>query len=268
MSVEIENALRRKYAPPEYVFFREFAMFDGGRRLDGVAVSPWAARGYKIIGFEIKTRRPDWLKELRQPAKAAEGSAYCDLWFVVATSGVVTKDEVPAGWGFLELRGERLFKITAAEPREAVPIDRAFMARCIGKLSEAAQKAKTEERWEIEQAIRAQLEEERKRAVKREKDLSADEIAGLRHTIKSFEEASGLDLSAHKYEIPRVGALVRALLKKEMSLPNLEYQKKQLELALAGVTEAHDAIQLLDSDASAPGRAEWPEDLRVREFPR
>ena len=45
----------------------------------------WPSRGLYLHGFEIKVHRNDWLRELKNPAKAEEIAGYCHFWWVVAT---------------------------------------------------------------------------------------------------------------------------------------------------------------------------------------
>jgi hypothetical protein len=49
----------------------------------------WPSRGLKLMGFEIKAGRGDWLGELRNPRKAESIARFCDQWWVVATQDVI-----------------------------------------------------------------------------------------------------------------------------------------------------------------------------------
>lgn len=78
-----------------------------------------------LHGHEVKVSRGDWLRELQDPSKAAAWSRYCDRWWLVAPSGVARPDELPAGWGLMEVAGSGL-RVTVQAPRldpEPMPID-------------------------------------------------------------------------------------------------------------------------------------------------
>ncbi len=235
----IRRALQRRYAAPEFHLFEEFALFEGGRRLDAVAVSPWAARGFAILGFEIKEQRADWLRELRNSSKAEEGAAFCDRWSVAAPKDVVKASEVPAGWGFVEMRGERLFNVIEAPVRVAVPIDRAFLARVITHLSETSERLERDFRHTIRKEISDEIEESHRAEIERIKGQSGRRAQDLEDAIAVFEKASGIRIAA--YNGPRVGEVVKAAL--EVSrLPNLEYQENHLQVALDAVKKARAEI--------------------------
>jgi len=91
---------------------------------------------FLLAGFEIKTKRQDWLQEVEQPEKA-QILRFCDHWYVVAEDGVVREDEVPDGWGWLtvEMRGwstprtsYRLVERIAAGLLDTEPLDRSIVA--------------------------------------------------------------------------------------------------------------------------------------------
>lgn len=79
------------------------------RRIDCVAVGCWRSTGYAVHGLELKVSRADWLKELRDPAKAASAARYCDHWWVaVGDASIVKPGELPDGWGLLTPSGRGL----------------------------------------------------------------------------------------------------------------------------------------------------------------
>ena len=78
-----------------------------------------------LHGHEIKVSRGDWLRELQDPSKSAAWSRYCDRWWLVAPPGVARREELPAGWGLMEVTGAAL-RVTVQAPRlhpEPMPID-------------------------------------------------------------------------------------------------------------------------------------------------
>jgi len=101
-------------------------------------MSMWPSRGLEINGFEIKASRSDWLRELKNPAKAEAIAAYCDRWWIVALKDLVKIEELPAGWGLMELQANGSLKeVKRAPARENVkPITRTFMAAMMRRVGE------------------------------------------------------------------------------------------------------------------------------------
>ncbi|HYJ21079.1 MAG TPA: hypothetical protein VEW07_03530, partial [Solirubrobacterales bacterium] len=64
---------------------RSAAGFDARRTIDAVSLNLWPSRGMLLDGYEIKVSRSDWLRELKNPAKAEEFAGLVDrLWLVVS----------------------------------------------------------------------------------------------------------------------------------------------------------------------------------------
>lgn len=106
LSTNIWNALRRRYKAPEFALFsevRDALGWAGKGSCDAVAFGLWPSRGMAMLGFEIKTDRRDWLRELKKPEKAERFAALCDEWWVVTTPDVLDESELPLGWGWLLL---------------------------------------------------------------------------------------------------------------------------------------------------------------------
>ena len=84
---ELADRLAKKYAAPQYAFLEQVRNGTGGfanRSADAMALSLWPSRGLMLDGFEIKGYRTDWLRELKNPAKAEELAVYCNRWWIVA----------------------------------------------------------------------------------------------------------------------------------------------------------------------------------------
>ncbi len=74
------------------------------QRIDFLAVGTWPSTRFHVHGYEIKTSRSDWLRELKDPAKSAEGMAKVDQWWLAAPAGVLKdRSELPEGWGYVEV---------------------------------------------------------------------------------------------------------------------------------------------------------------------
>lgn len=111
-------SLKNKYTLPWLLVF-EIANREG-RRADAVAVDTRASRNCKIVVFEIKATRSDWRAELRKRDKADLWVQLADEFYVVAAKrGIVEEDELPPGWGLLELKPKgALWEIVGSDLNE------------------------------------------------------------------------------------------------------------------------------------------------------
>jgi hypothetical protein len=111
---KIRLSVRRRFDYPEWVLMFEYgAPGSNGSVCDCLAVNTLPSRNYKVIGFEFKASRSDWLRETRDGQKADYFVRLADEFYVVAPKGVVKESEVPDGWGYLELKpnSEQLYKL-------------------------------------------------------------------------------------------------------------------------------------------------------------
>jgi hypothetical protein len=100
---EIEQYLRRRYRLPQWALFFEVPDKIGAdktRRADAIAVS-MNEEPCRILGFEIKAKRSDWLRELKDPEKSACFADKCNQFYIVAPSDVVQYEEVPKSYGWI-----------------------------------------------------------------------------------------------------------------------------------------------------------------------
>lgn len=118
---KIKLSVRRRFDYPEWVLMFEYgAPGNDGRVCDCLAVNTIASRNYKVVGFEFKASRSDWLREKRDASKADYFVRLADEFYVVAPKGVVEQSEIPDGWGYLELKpnSEQLYKLEDSELTE------------------------------------------------------------------------------------------------------------------------------------------------------
>ena len=120
-----------------YAFCAQVAPHSGAMSgyVDAVVVGIWPSTGYEVQGFEIKTSRSDFLRELRQPDKSL-ARHYVHRWWVVAPPDCVKLQELPEDWGLLEVRNGKLWKVKEA-PKVEREIPMHFIAsiiRRVGKL--------------------------------------------------------------------------------------------------------------------------------------
>jgi len=103
----------RRYVVAEQV--RSHASWDARRTADYVAVDTWKSGRFEYHGHEIKISRSDWLRELAEPAKAAEFTPYMHRWWIVVPGqSIVKPGELPQDWGLLALVSGKLRAIKTA----------------------------------------------------------------------------------------------------------------------------------------------------------
>jgi hypothetical protein len=130
-SQQILRAIQFVHSLPEWACFAEVRNatgFNGNRSADAVAMNLWPSRGLTIRGFEIKVSRGDLRSEIAQPQKAEAIAQYCDEWWIVTPDGLSRDIDIPAAWGIMEVRGEKLVTRRKAERTPAEPITRDFAA--------------------------------------------------------------------------------------------------------------------------------------------
>ena len=156
---DVIDRLRIRFAPPRHALFVEVGNatgFDANRHLDALAVGLWPSEGMLVEGIEIKVSRSDWLRELKQPAKAGAIARFCDrFWAAVSDAKIVRDGELPTGWGLLvctdDACGVRVR--VQAESLIAEPLSRTFIAaiaraahKCAPDVKAAADAIKRAER--------------------------------------------------------------------------------------------------------------------------
>lgn len=184
------------------------------RTADAIAMALWPSMGLELHGFEIKSARHDWLRELKSPEKADEIAKHCDRWWIVANEGAVHASELPPTWGLLEPSSGKLKVVVAAEKRETKDLPRAFFA----SLMRSAHKG-VEERLS-EMIHRDQIEEAQQEAIDRAINaarLGADaretvaqrRLAEIERSLQEFEAASGVKIN--EWNGRRIGDAVALL---------------------------------------------------------
>jgi len=163
------------------------------RRCDLLRVGMWASRGLGIDVHEIKVSRPDWLRELDDPAKAEAWWPYCSRFWIVAPPGVVAAPELPEGWGLMELpsASRRRFRVKVAAASKTPEVT-------ITLLIELLRRADNTRLAEMDQMRRGHKEElwqhgERIRAQRMQAELP-QEMKKRLGLLERLEEATGLPL--------------------------------------------------------------------------
>lgn len=160
----------------EYAFLthvRNEAGFAATRTLDALTVSLWPSRGMELHGYELKCSRSDWVRELREPAKAEAFIGRLDRFsLVIADASIVADGELPPTWGLVVAKGKRL--VTAVAAPKLIPthdrISRSWlvcMLRAAGAVPEMESAcvlaAKQQAREEGREAAAAEVERLRAR---------------------------------------------------------------------------------------------------------
>jgi hypothetical protein len=200
-TAELMALLRERYPKDQYAFFTEVPNGTGSyanRHADAMAMSLWPSRGLDITGFELKVSRADWMKELKNPAKAESIAQYCDFWcLVVASESIVQAGELPTNWGLLAPVGGKLKVIAHPAKLEARELSRTFVAG----LFRAAQDQIT-----AEARIAAMRASEYRRGHDEGRKSRDYEVETLRLRIAAFEEKAGVLLTDYNH-----GSLVEAM---------------------------------------------------------
>lgn len=218
----VYTALAKRYPAPAYALFYEVGNSTGhaySNSADAIAMSLWPSRGLDIYGFEIKSDRGDWLRELKNPAKAEAIAQYCTFWWLVdcavlphqtqpllSTDGCIKRDEVPPAWGLLRFTGTKFKVVKEAVARKPKPLTRQFVAAilrrahamAISKLTAMATVA----------GAKAEIIEQAKREVQWDHDEALRDAKDNKAAIAAFQKASGLDITAH-WDAGQLGEAVK-----------------------------------------------------------
>lgn len=192
-TADIKVALRGRFCAPEWALM--FEVGDGTgmnqrRWADAVAMNLWPSRGLEVHGFEIKASRSDWLRELKNPAKAESVQRYCDRWWIVAPAGVVKDGELPPTWGLYEAQPGKIRQVVAAPKLDAQSVDRGFVAAMLRRASEADEGL-------VRAAVNveiARLREQDQARIEREIEMRTRRSREAIERIKEIERVSGVKI--------------------------------------------------------------------------
>lgn len=192
----IRKLMRARYPAPEWAFMEEVAPRTGGGTgyADAVAVNLWSSRGHAVHGFEFKISRSDWLRELKQPAKAEGVYAFCDFWWLVAPKDVLKEGELPVSWGFIEASETRLVLKKDAPKLDPKPITRSFFASLVRRGLEAIDDKVADRCKELNESVDKRVHEE----VEREVAYRTRHHKSLEEQVAKFVEETGLSLNDYR----------------------------------------------------------------------
>lgn len=121
----------------KYAFLRQVRSASGFsgwppiRTADAVTLSLWPSHGFLLEAYEVKVSRSDWLRELADLEKSETWRRIADKWWIVAPVSMVKPDELPDGWGLIELLDDARTRVkvqAAHEPAEQRQIPRTLLA--------------------------------------------------------------------------------------------------------------------------------------------
>lgn len=169
---------------------RSAAGFDARRTIDAVSLGLWPSRGMLLTGYEIKVSRSDWLRELKNPAKAEEFASKVDrLVLVVSDADIVQDGELPENWGLLVRSGRGLKQVvnptalhdhSNGRVRSLPPgFTRSFLVPLLRSANAVPPDVREELRQEAERASRYKL----------------DEFERLKQRVAAFEREAGIKIT-------------------------------------------------------------------------
>jgi hypothetical protein len=195
----VYQILRARYPEEECVLIQEVSDATGSdrsRSLDFMVVNLWASRGLHITGIELKSHRSDWLREIKNPKKQENHFQYCDYFYLLTENETVAKlDEIPETWGWMNIKGGKIFVMKKAPKLEAKPIPRTFLC---SMLRRAATKEGFVHRTSIEDEIE-KASERKKQNQDRSVTYQLEQYKSLQKYVEIFESASGIKLNSYFY---------------------------------------------------------------------
>lgn len=179
------------------------------RTADAMAMGLWPSSGLKLVGFELKVSRSDWLHEVKQPDKHQEMKQFCDEWYLVIPDEKIIKEgELPEDWGLMVASGRgRAIKIKKQAPTlSPVDVDRLLLASIFRNVTE--------------KMIPYEMHEN---ALKNTKKFAEENILRINKTrlekavevekqIKEFEEITGLKFTDWNRDHIKLANTVKAAL--------------------------------------------------------
>jgi hypothetical protein len=244
-AAEVLSVLKKRYAPPEWAFIEEVGDATGTRQsrsADAVAMNLWPSRGLEVHGFEVKVRRPDWLSELKDPAKSAAIQRFCDRWWVVTGArDIVRVEELPPTWGLLSAAGGRIVCVKEAPKLEAVPPDRGFVASVLRRSFEVIGSTKESDARYLEGKLAGM--EAGKQSAEGHFLALQNQYDRLVESVRRFQETSGLRIDSYNgASLGKAVDLAQQLMRKAVDVGSaLQRAKQPLQTAL----QALEAIEAL-----------------------
>lgn len=205
--------LRGRYPENESALLQEVSNASGfarDRSLDWMVVNYWNSRGLSIIGIEQKSNRQDWLKELKNPQKQESHFRFCDYFYLLTDKENVARlDEIPESWGWLEIKGTRIFENKKAPKQTPIEVTRSFLCAMMRR---AANREGFIHQSEIEDRIKTAAERQVS-ITAREAERSIQDYQELCESVSAFEAASGISIKdSWRHDSKDIGNAVKLIL--------------------------------------------------------
>jgi hypothetical protein len=172
------------------------------RTADAVVASVWPSNGLWLAGVEVKLSRGDLRKELSDPTKSESIARYCHRWYVAGPSqlwDMTTMSMVPDTWGVIDCAANKVTILRPATVREPQAVDLLFVCSILRTAADSM----------VPQGDIMERERDvSEKALAAGKAQASGRVTELEETIKTFETASGVTLSAH-WDAGDIGAAVR-----------------------------------------------------------
>lgn len=262
----MRKALRAQYPLPHYALLYEVASGMGktlSGYADAIAMSLFPSRGLDISGFEIKTDRGDWLRELKNPDKAEWVAKFCDFWWlVIGEEGIAKPEEVPAGWGLYVLdKNDNLKVVKKPRKLKAVHPDRPFIGAMLRRANEMAERERKKavesiDNNEFVKKARAKAEKEAERRFNQDLELATRTHEALKREVEEFEKVSGIKITM--WNGARMGEAVNLLatMKDSRHFTRIDELAHQIEVQAADLRR--DALQLKEVGTSLMAPTKLP----------
>lgn len=228
---------------------------------DAIAMSLFPSRGLDIEGFEIKTDRRDWLKELKDPDKAEHVAKFCHRWWLVTSDESIAKpEEVPAGWGLYVMNKDDKLEV-AKRPKKlkAIHPDLPFIGAMLRRANEMAERERQRaveaiNKDEFVQKATAKAEKEAERRFEEDLRISTREHESLKREVLEFEEKSGIEIN--RWNGGRMGESVKLLmnLKDSRDIDGIERLAIDISEKAARLKEAAAELKQLGTSFSSLGK--------------
>lgn len=251
----VVDALRQRFAPPAWVVLTGVANGTGvhaSRYADALAMSVWPSRGLELHGFEVKTSRSDFLRELKKPDKAESIAAYCDRWWIAAGSkDVAAPEDLPPAWGLLVPHGKTMKIVKDASKTSAKKLTRVFLAAVLRRVSEQHDASRIRDmlRAEVQAEVRREATEAAKTRYEFENEALRQHLAESRAQVTKLQDqiAIASDLRLSPGLIGRGISLLKALSGYRGSRQRLSYMIQSIEEHQESLTQTKDAVDEIKS---------------------
>jgi hypothetical protein len=192
----------KQWSPPAYSVLTEVRNGTGYGKAEGYAdalvMSLWPSRGLELIGCEFKVSRSDWLRELKDPAKAEKFFKHCHRWYLISANGAAKIEEIPAPWGWMVAGANGLKTMKEAPALTPVSPDWSLFASVFRNVGAATQGmvATSEVDKLVAERWQGELESSSANVSRLQKEIDDAQEAKnkLWSAVQAFESASGVKL--------------------------------------------------------------------------